>query len=145
LHIADFTGSGPSSGAAGAPYDRSVKPELLQPIALPDPGVVFDSLLARKNFKEHPNKISSVLYYLASIIIHDIFRTNRTDFNISDTSSYLDLAPLYGSNQEEQDLMRTFKDGKIKPDCFSEKRILGFPPGVGVLLIFFNRFHGKSS
>lgn len=37
--------------------------------------------------------------------------------------------------------MRTFKDGKLKPDCFSAKRILGFPPGVGVLLIMFNRFH----
>ena len=37
--------------------------------------------------------------------------------------------------------MRTFEDGKIKPDCFSEKRLLGFPPGVGVLLIMFNRFH----
>jgi hypothetical protein len=37
--------------------------------------------------------------------------------------------------------MRTFKDGKIKPDCFSEKRLLGFPPGVGVLLIMFNRYH----
>ena len=123
------------------PYARTVKPQQLQPIALPDPGVVFDSLMARKDFKEHPNKISSVLFYLASIIIHDVFRTNRSDFNISDTSSYLDLAPLYGSNQEEQDAMRTFKDGKLKPDCFSEKRILGFPPGVGVLLIMFNRFH----
>jgi hypothetical protein len=57
------------------------------------------------------------------------------------TSSYLDLAPLYGSNWDEQKEIRTFKDGKIKPDCFSEKRLLGFPPGVGVLLIMFNRFH----
>ena len=37
--------------------------------------------------------------------------------------------------------MRTFHDGKILADCFSEKRLLGFPPGVGVLLIMFNRFH----
>jgi linoleate 8R-lipoxygenase/9,12-octadecadienoate 8-hydroperoxide 8R-isomerase len=57
------------------------------------------------------------------------------------TSSYLDLAPLYGSTQAEQDTIRTFKDGRIKPDCFSEKRILGFPPGVGVMCIMFNRFH----
>jgi linoleate 8R-lipoxygenase/9,12-octadecadienoate 8-hydroperoxide 8R-isomerase len=57
------------------------------------------------------------------------------------TSSYLDLAPLYGSVWDEQKEMRTFKDGKLKPDCFSEKRLLGFPPGVGVLLIMFNRFH----
>lgn len=37
--------------------------------------------------------------------------------------------------------MRTFLDGKLKVDCFAEKRLLGFPPGVGVLLIMFNRFH----
>lgn len=59
----------------------------------------------------------------------------------SKTSSYLDLAPLYGCNQEEQNAVRTFEDGKLKPDCFSSKRILGFPPGVGVFLIMFNRFH----
>ena len=37
--------------------------------------------------------------------------------------------------------MRTKVDGKIKPDCFSEVRLLSFPPGVGILLIMFNRFH----
>jgi Animal haem peroxidase len=57
------------------------------------------------------------------------------------TSSYLDLSPLYGRNEKEQTAMRTFKDGLLKPDCFSSKRILGFPPGVGVMLIMFNRFH----
>jgi linoleate 8R-lipoxygenase/9,12-octadecadienoate 8-hydroperoxide 8R-isomerase len=38
-------------------------------------------------------------------------------------------------------MMRTFKDGKIKPDSFSEKRLLGFPPGVGAMLVMFNRYH----
>jgi linoleate 8R-lipoxygenase/9,12-octadecadienoate 8-hydroperoxide 8R-isomerase len=48
----------------------------LQNIALPDPGVIFDSLMARGDkFEPHPNKISSMLFYLATIIIHDIFRT----------------------------------------------------------------------
>lgn len=37
--------------------------------------------------------------------------------------------------------MRTFKDGKLHPDCFSDKRLLGMPPGVCVLLVMFNRFH----
>ena len=68
----------------------------------------------------------------------DLFRTSHEDSNISLTSSYLDLAPLYGSNQAEQDSIRTFKDGKLKPDCFSERRLLGFPPGVGCLLIVRN-------
>lgn len=131
----------PRLGAAGSPYARTVRPETMQPIGLPDPGVVFDSVMARKTFKPHPNKISSVLFHLASIIIHDLFKTSHKDPSSTNTSSYLDLAPLYGSNQQEQNLMRTFKDGKIKPDTFSEKRLHGFPPGVGVLVIMFNRFH----
>ena len=71
----------------------------------------------------------------------DLFQTDPKDNTVSQTSSYLDLGPLYGNNQDEQNEVRTFKDGKLKPDVFSAKRILGFPPGVGVLLIMFNRFH----
>ena len=133
----------PHIGAAGMPYARTVAPKTLKAGALPDPGVLFDTVMARKDSQgtEHPNKISSILFYLASIIIHDVFRTNRNDFNISDTSSYLDLSPLYGNDWKEQKRMRTFKDGKIKPDCFSETRLLTFPPGVGAILIMFNRYH----
>ncbi|KAF1811213.1 heme peroxidase [Eremomyces bilateralis CBS 781.70] len=131
----------PNLGKAGTPYARSVTPQTMQPGVRPDPEVIFDSLMSRKVREDHPNKISSVLFYLASIIIHDLFRTDREDFRVSNTSSYLDLSPLYGSFWEEQKSMRTFKDGKIKPDCFAEKRLLAFPPGVGVLLIMFNRFH----
>ena len=133
----------PQLGAAGMPYARTVQPgpNHLQVFNKPDPGVIFDSVMARKGFQPHPNKISSVLFYLATIIIHDIFKTSHKDPGTSLTSSYLDLAPLYGSSQEEQDAVRTFTDGMLKQDCFSEKRILGFPPGVGVLLIMFNRFH----
>ena len=131
----------PRIGVAGAAYARTVKPEILTPIARPDPGVIFDTIMVRKTFRPHPNGISSVLFYLASVIIHDIFHTSHTDFNVSETSSYLDLAPLYGSSQAQQNAMRTFKGGKLKPDCFSDKRVLGFPPGVGLLLIMFNRFH----
>jgi hypothetical protein len=57
------------------------------------------------------------------------------------TSSYIELSPLYGRNIEEQKAMRTFKDGLLLSDCFSSKRILGFPPGCGVFLVMFNRFH----
>ncbi|KAE9992939.1 hypothetical protein EG327_007247 [Venturia inaequalis] len=133
----------PNIGKAGTPYARTAAPKAMQPGALPDPGVIFDSIMARKdcNREDHPNQISSVLFYLASIIVHDLFRTNHLDPQISETSSYLDLAPLYGSNIEEQMKMRTGYDGKIRPDCFSETRLLSFPPGVGTLLIMFNRFH----
>lgn len=92
-------------------------------------------------FEPHPNGISSMLFYFATVIIHDIFRTDHADFNISRTSSYLDLSPLYGSCDDEQATIRTFRDGRLKPDCFTEKRLLGFPPGVGVVVIMFNRFH----
>lgn len=133
----------PHIGKAGMPYARTVAPMTKQPGCLPDPGVLFDTMMARKDPKgtPHPAKISSMLFYLASIIIHDVFKTNHTDFNISDTSSYIDLAPLYGSTWADQKRMRTMKDGKIKPDCFSETRLLTFPPGVGALLVMFNRFH----
>lgn len=131
----------PQLGAAGTPYARTVKPETMQTPARPDAGVVFDSVMTRKHRELHPNRISSVLFYLASIIIHDLFKTDHADSASSMTSSYLDLAPLYGSNQKEQDLIRSHVDGKLKPDSFSEARLLFFPPGVGALLIMFNRFH----
>lgn len=131
----------PHMGAANTPYARSVQPLTVQPGALPDPGLVFDSVFKRKEFTPHPNNVSSVLFYWASIIIHDLFQTDHGDFNISQTSSYLDLSPLYGDTQDDQDQIRTFKDGKLKPDCFAEQRLLGFPPGCGVILIMFNRFH----
>ncbi|EEP80274.1 hypothetical protein UREG_05116 [Uncinocarpus reesii 1704] len=112
----------PQVGMAGSTYARSVQPKLVQPVSRPDPGLLFDGLLARRKFREHQTKLSSMLFYLAALIIHD-------------------LSPLYGCNQEEQDQVRTFRDGKLKPDCFSERRVAGFPPGVGVLLVMFNRFH----
>lgn len=129
----------PDMGKAGQPYARSVRPQVFQNAALPDPGLVFDSLLVRdeSKFEPHPNKISSQMFYLATVIIHDLFQTDRSDFNINQTSSYLDLAPLYGNDQDGQNSVRTFKDGKLKPDCFAAKRILAFPPGVGVFVIMF--------
>lgn len=64
---------------------------------------------------------------------------------MSQTSSYLDLSILYGDVQEEQDQIRTFEDGKIKPDCFSEPRLLAFPPACGVMLIMLNRYSPRET
>jgi len=85
----------PDVGKAGMPYVRTVPPKTAQGAVLPDAGVLFDAVMARKSASgtKHPNYISSMLFYLASIIIHDIFRTDHKDFNLSNTSSYLDLAP----------------------------------------------------
>ncbi|KAK2740829.1 fatty acid oxygenase [Colletotrichum kahawae] len=132
----------PKMGAAGQPYARSTPAKSYQNPNQPEPEMIFDMLFARGGeFKPHPNKISSFMFYLATIITHDIFQTKNGTSPINQTSSYLDLAPLYGRNQKEQDLMRTKKNGLLKPDTFSSKRVLGFPPGVGTLLIMFNRYH----
>ncbi|KAI4129585.1 MAG: hypothetical protein LQ338_002159 [Usnochroma carphineum] len=133
----------PDFGKAGMPYAKSVRSVKALHGAKPDPGVLFDLLLRRPDEKFTPNPagLNSMLFYHATIIIHDIFRTKRKDANISDTSSYLDLSPLYGRNQETQTSVRTFKDGKLKPDSFAEERLIGQPPGVCVMLVMYSRFH----
>ncbi|KAF1839413.1 heme peroxidase [Decorospora gaudefroyi] len=132
----------PNLGKAGSYYARSVVPQRSPPAALPDPGDIFDALFARRGpAKEHPAQFSSIAISIATIVIHDIFRTDDVDPNRVASSSYLDLGPLYGHNQEMQDKVRTFKDGRLKADTFAEPRILGQPPGVAALLVSFNRFH----
>ncbi|KAL8711250.1 MAG: hypothetical protein Q9220_004395 [cf. Caloplaca sp. 1 TL-2023] len=133
----------PDFGKAGMPYAKSVRAVKGMHGAKPDPGLLFDLLMRRPDgkFAQNPAGINSMLFYHATIIIHDIFRTNRRDANISDTSSYLDLSPLYGRNQETQNSVRTFKDGLLKPDTFAEERLLGQPPGVCVMLVMYSRFH----
>lgn len=63
------------------------------------------------------------------------------DKNTSDTSSYLDLTPLYGNNIDAQMAVRTKRHGLLKPDTFAEHRLLNQPPGVTCYLIMYNRFH----
>ena len=155
----------PQLGAAGSSYARTVTPQTLAPCVLPDAGLIFDTIFAREDQpRDHPNQISSVFFYLASVIIHgriisqvsgtqantslplDIFRTDDRDSNKLKNSSYLDLSPLYGSSDDPKSdacvaKVRTFKDGMLKPDTFSETRAYALPPGVAVLLLCFNRFH----
>jgi len=65
------------------------------------------------------------------------------DHKINLTSSYLDLSTLYGFNEDDQKKMRTYSDGLLKPDCFFDARLLGFPPAVSGLMIGLNRFHNS--
>jgi hypothetical protein len=60
----------PQLGAAGTFYARSVNATVLRQGALPDPALVYDSVMKRTEYKKHPNNVSSVLWYWASIIIH---------------------------------------------------------------------------
>ena len=137
----------PHLGQAGAPYAKTV-PSKTHPLgALPDPGDLFDRLMARDKKRESESGLSSMLVYHATIIIHDIFRTNTYDKNISDSSSYLDLSPLYGYTMEMQRKVRDdkFKLGLLKPDTFAEDRLLRQPPGVCIMLVMYNRYHNYAA
>ncbi|THC88806.1 hypothetical protein EYZ11_011744 [Aspergillus tanneri] len=131
----------PWLGAANTEYARTTRPQSTLPPNLPDPGLLFDSVMARDQFRPHPNKVSSIFFTWASLIIHDIFQTDPRDENKNKTSSYLDLSILYGDVQEEQDMIRTFEGGRLKPDCFSEPRLQALPAACGVILVMLNRFH----
>jgi hypothetical protein len=138
----------PHIGQAGAPYAKTVPSKTAPLGALPDPSDLFDKLMARvEGGRQSTSGLSSMLIYHATIIIHDIFRTNDNDKNISDSSSYLDLSPLYGYTMEMQRKVRddTYKLGLLKPDTFAEDRLLRQPPGVCIMLVMYNRYHNYAA
>ncbi|EMD30619.1 hypothetical protein CERSUDRAFT_145870, partial [Gelatoporia subvermispora B] len=133
----------PTLGMAGQPYARSVPSVNPMPKSfLPDAGLVFDMLLKRDKFVPHPGGLSSLFFAFADLVIHSCFNTRPTDYTINDSSSYLDLSPLYGSSQKQVDSIRV-KDGfgKIYNDTFADARLLMMPPSVCSLLIIFGRNH----
>lgn len=138
----------PHLGQAGAPYAKTVPSKTAPLGALPDPSDLFDKLMAREE-SGRPSKsgLSAMLLYHATIIIHDIFRTNEKDKNISDSSSYLDLSPLYGYSTEMQRMIRDdkYRLGLLKPDAFAEDRLLRQPPGVCIMLVMYNRYHNYAA
>ncbi|KAJ7247649.1 heme peroxidase [Mycena haematopus] len=133
----------PELGKAGTPYARSVQQtHPLPKHELPDAGLVFDTLLKRDGFVKHPAGLSSLMFSFAALVIHSIFRTSHANMNINDTSSYVDLSPLYGHGQDEQDRVRS-KEGRglLHPDVFAEDRLLLLPPAVCAILVLFSRNH----
>ncbi len=138
----------PTLGMAGSPYARTV-PSLrrMSPAALPPAELVFDRLLKRDRFVEHRGGISSLFFAFADIIIHNAFNTDNTvpGYTINNSSSYLDLSPLYGTSQEAVDSVR-LRDGtgRLKEDVFADPRMLNMPPAVCALLVIFNRNHNVS-
>ncbi|KXN87397.1 Psi-producing oxygenase A [Leucoagaricus sp. SymC.cos] len=133
----------PDIGRAGLPYSRSVQQTHPLPAdQLPDPGLVFDTLLRREGVVKHPGGLSSLMFNFAPLVIHSVFRTSHVDVNINETSSYVDLAPLYGHNAEVQEKVRAYNGlGYLLPDTFGEDRLLLLPPGVCAILVLFNRNH----
>ncbi|KAI9464255.1 heme peroxidase [Boletus coccyginus] len=133
----------PDLGKAGTPYARSVQQgNPLPRNQLPDAGLIFDTLLRRDEFREHPAGLSSLMFSFAALVIHSVFRTDHHNPNNNLTSGYVDLAPLYGNDQAMQDQIR-IKDGRgcLHPDTFAEDRLLLLPPATSVILILFNRNH----
>ncbi|OAX39674.1 heme peroxidase [Rhizopogon vinicolor AM-OR11-026] len=135
----------PDLGKAGTPYARSVQQSNPFPRnRMPDAGLVFDTLLRREKFVKHPAGLSAFMFSFAALVVHTIFRTDHTPGrgNINATSSYVDLAPLYGNDQATQDKVR-IKEGRglLHPDVFAEDRLLFLPPTVSVILVLFNRNH----
>lgn len=133
----------PDMGKANTPYSRSVQSaHPLPPATMPDAGLLFDTLLRRDEFKPHPAGLSSLMFAFAALVIHTVFQTSHTDVAINETSSYIDLAPLYGDIQEDQDKIRV-RDGRglLYPDVFAEDRLMLLPPACCVILVCFNRNH----
>ncbi|PFH51655.1 hypothetical protein AMATHDRAFT_58795 [Amanita thiersii Skay4041] len=132
----------PTIGKVGHPYARSVPTTRSTPKwALPDPGLVFDTLLKRDDFVPHPGGISSLFFAFADLVIHDIFRTGRNGF-LNNTSSYLDLSILYGTSDVEVARVRR-KDGtgRLWNDVFADGRLLHMPPASCALLVLLSRNH----
>src|ERR1044072_7178572 len=72
-------------GRAGSHYSRSTP--LLTPVSDPPPAAqIFDELMNRDAFKEPPSGISSVLFYLATNVTHDLFNSDNRDPTINQNS-----------------------------------------------------------
>ncbi|KAJ7055860.1 heme peroxidase [Mycena amicta] len=134
----------PDIGRAGTPYARSVQGRTpIAPNALPDAGLVFDTLMRARDLKPHPGGNSSLTFAWATIVTHSLFRTDPRNWNNNDTSSYFDLSPLYGINQDTQNRVRDKAQGRglLYPDVFSEERLTFLPPAASAILVLFNRNH----
>ncbi|KAL1744904.1 heme peroxidase [Schizophyllum fasciatum] len=135
----------PALGMAGTPYARSVPSANCTPLNnLPDPGLVFDTLLRRKEgtFKEHEGGVSSLFFAMADLVIHCIFDTDHQDITKNNTSSYLDLSILYGNSDEQMNSVRRLDgSGRLWDDVFADRRLLLMPPSTCALLVLFCRNH----
>lgn len=135
----------PAMGMARTPYARSVaSKEVVNKADLPDANELFEKLLRRDKFEEHPGGISSLFFAFANLVIHSIFNTSheKNGYVNNNVSSYLDLSPLYGSSVEEQLRVRKSDGtGMLWEDSFSDSRLLFMPPSSGALLVLLSRNH----
>lgn len=131
-------------GKAGAPYARNVPPMKPKGPNLPDPELVYEALLRRSGpFRPHPSGLNQMFFSFATVVIHEIFQTSRTDPFINETSSYVDLSTLYGNTEKEQVRVRTYNNGTLFPDSIASERIMMMPPGVVTVCVMFSRNHNQ--
>lgn len=80
----------PNLGRAGSPYARSVKPMTKMPGAPPDAYTVFDTIFSRGKsgelYRPSNNNISSMLFYIASIVIHGEPTPRKQRYSLADIS-----------------------------------------------------------
>ncbi|KJA25365.1 hypothetical protein HYPSUDRAFT_64946 [Hypholoma sublateritium FD-334 SS-4] len=139
----NYSQASPTMGMAGSAYAQYVPSTNNSPkTALPDPGLVFDTLLKRDRFVSHPSGISSMFFAFANLISHTVFNTDYVNPHINKASSYLDLSILYGSSQNDINSVRR-KDGtgQLWDDVFADSRLLVMPPASCALLVLFCRNH----
>ncbi|KAI8338645.1 heme peroxidase [Chlamydoabsidia padenii] len=137
----------PDVGKAGNNYVRIVNSFAPANETLPPPHLVFQRLLKRPDnqFTPHKSGINMLLFYLGTIVIHDLFYTDHKNPRRNLTSSYLDLSPLYGFNRTDQESVRQMKNGLLKNDQWFDKRLVIQPPGVSTLMVLFNRNHNYAA
>lgn len=95
----------PRVGRAGEAYIRNVVSRRDQSKDLPSPEDVFEKLFRRRTpadggFRKHPCGISANMFYMATLITHDLFNTDITNRFRNKTTSYVDMAWLYGKSHD---------------------------------------------
>ncbi|QGA14421.1 hypothetical protein EYB26_002074 [Talaromyces marneffei] len=129
----------PRVGRAGEAYIRNVVSRRDQSKDLPSPEDVFEKLFRRRTpadggFRKHPCGISANMFYMATLITHDLFNTDITNRFRNKTTSW---------NQEMQDSVRDKAGhcGKLHADVFADPRLDLKPPGVIAMALLWCRNH----
>ncbi|KAG8780137.1 hypothetical protein FRC12_023407 [Ceratobasidium sp. 428] len=143
----------PNLGKAGTPYARSVQVQYEPPLCFQprvimmfihgtehDADPIWESSFPRACLRYSPKKG----YEGRDTTPNGLFRNSPESPFINDTSSYLDLSPLYGHDLAAQmKVRRNDGTGRLYEDVFAENRLLLMPPSVSALLVMFSRNHNK--
>ncbi|KAF3400879.1 hypothetical protein DPV78_005730 [Talaromyces pinophilus] len=115
---------------------------------LPDPEDIFEKLFRRRTeaeggFRKHACGISANMFYMATLVTHDLLNTDITNRFRNKTTSYVDMSWLYGWNQELQDSVRDKAShrGKLYADVFADPLLDLQPPGVISMALLWCRNH----